>query len=85
MGEQTLVIGALPAAAPTPTLMVQWGNWVGLACTVFLTLLAVTALLPRWQPHPAASAMAGKNVTPQSSTVAVLPLAARISAASTPA
>ncbi|RTL00713.1 MAG: apolipoprotein N-acyltransferase, partial [Neisseriaceae bacterium] len=65
MGEQTLVIGALPAAAPTPTLMVQWGNWVGLACTLFLTLLAVTALLPRWQPHPAASDMAGKNVTPQ--------------------
>ena len=80
MGEQTLVIGALPAAPPAPTLMVQWGNWVGLACTLFLTLLAVTALLPRWQPHPAASDMAGKNVTPQSGTVAVLPLAARISA-----
>jgi apolipoprotein N-acyltransferase len=44
MGTRTLVIGELPippAGAGAPrTLMVAWGDWVGLACAAFLLLLA---------------------------------------------
>lgn len=80
LAEQTLVIGALPTAAPPMTLMVKWGDWVGLMCGVFLTLLAVTALLPRWQPHAAATSATGRNWASQPGSVVILPLAARICA-----
>lgn len=80
MGEQTLVVGALPTAAPAATLMVKWGDWAGLVCGVFLTLLAVTAMLPRWQTHVAAAGATGRNWSTRPGAVAILPPAARISA-----
>ncbi|HYD79144.1 MAG TPA: apolipoprotein N-acyltransferase [Paucimonas sp.] len=79
-GERMLVVGSVPAGTPPRTLMVAWGNWVGLAGTVFLMLLGVTAAFS-WlstrrveeEPEPAA-AMAFPV------TVAVLPPAARLTA-----
>jgi apolipoprotein N-acyltransferase len=39
MGDRTLVIGDLPTREPPRTLMLVWGDWVGLAGAVFLVLL----------------------------------------------
>lgn len=49
LGEKTLVVGALPANARADTLLVRWGDWMGLVSAIFLALLAITALLPRRQ------------------------------------
>lgn len=43
MGERTLVVGEVPVHEPPTTLMVAWGDWVGLAGAAFLVLLAATA------------------------------------------
>ncbi|MBB3121833.1 apolipoprotein N-acyltransferase [Pseudoduganella violacea] len=47
MGEPALVIADLPLRHPAPTLMVRWGDWVGLAASAFLLLLA-TRSMPIW-------------------------------------
>lgn len=78
MGERTLVIGALPAGTPPLTLMVMWGDWVGLVCAAFLTLLAVTAVLPRWRPHMGEGGQALIAWSGRHANVTVLPPAARI-------
>ncbi len=46
MNERTLVIDALPAPEPEPTLMVRWGDWAGAAGLVFLVVLALS---PAWR------------------------------------
>lgn len=38
MGDQALLVGAVPIRAPPATLMVRWGNWVGNAALAFLGL-----------------------------------------------
>ena len=43
MGERTLVVGDVPVREAPHTLMVAWGDWVGLAGIVFLALLAAAA------------------------------------------
>ena len=48
MGSRTLVVGDLPVRAPPMTLMVKWGNWVGLVASAFLALLAAIALFQRF-------------------------------------
>lgn len=78
IGERTLVIGALPAGTPPLTLMVMWGDWVGLACAAFLTLLAVTAVLPRWRPHADEGDLPAIDWAGQHANVTILPLTARV-------
>ena len=76
MGEPALVIADVMVRQPAPTLMVRWGDWVGMAATAFLLLLAARAALRAWSPAhvpgttPAAMAWPAK--------VAVLPPAARL-------
>jgi apolipoprotein N-acyltransferase len=45
IGERTLVIGEVPVRDPPRTLMVAWGDWVGVAALAFLALLALAAAL----------------------------------------
>ncbi|MBA5605301.1 apolipoprotein N-acyltransferase [Duganella sp. FT3S] len=49
MGEQTLVVGALPVRAPAPTLIVRWGDWVGRMAAASLVLLGVMSAFPAWR------------------------------------
>lgn len=80
MGERTLVVGSLPAQKPALTLMVLWGDWVGLVCAAFLALLAVTAVLPRWHPHAQVHGQLPVDWQTQSANVVLLPLTVRIAA-----
>ena len=80
MGERTLVIGALPVPAPSPTLMVRWGDWVGLVCAAFLSLLGVTALLPKWHPHAHLTERPQFDWQHQAAPVTLLPTPARLAA-----
>jgi len=45
MDEQTLLVGEVSVTEPPVTLMVAWGDWVGLAGCVFLALLAMIWIL----------------------------------------
>lgn len=45
MGDQAVLAGAVPARDPPPTLMVQWGDWVGRAALVLLALWVLAGLL----------------------------------------
>lgn len=78
-GERMLVVGDVPVRVPPRTLAVTWGNWVGLACTVFLVLLAVSALpgLPLRSAQDAAEPLAALAFPVK---VAVLPPVARLAA-----
>lgn len=78
MGERTLVIGDLPVRTPPRTLMVTWGDWVGLAGAAFLALLAVMAAFPSLHTHDEEEALALAATQPLSVNVAVLPPAARL-------
>ncbi len=78
MGERTLVIGDLPVQKPPRTLMVIWGDWVGLAASAFLLLLAARAAFPSWR-------FSSTETTPELAIVfpiklSVLPPAARLTA-----
>lgn len=73
IGEQTLVIAALPARTPAPTLMVRWGDWVGRAACAFLLLLTAWLVLPAARPRSVPESPAPVHV-------AVLPGAARMAA-----
>lgn len=44
MGDQAVLVGALPLRAPQPTLMLRWGDWVGRAGLALLLALLVIAL-----------------------------------------
>ncbi|WP_460842738.1 apolipoprotein N-acyltransferase [Noviherbaspirillum agri] len=79
-GQRAVVVGELPVATPSPTLIVRWGNWVGPASAAFLALLALSAAF-RALHKPEAKGM------PEPATaitfpvkVAVLPPAARVAA-----
>lgn len=83
MATRTLVIGEVPVplsgAAPPRTLMVIWGDWVGLVGAAFLVLLLVSALLPARHTL----GVSAEPVVPLPTTglpVAVLPPAARVAA-----
>lgn len=47
-GERTLVVGSVYTRETPPTLLVEWGNWVGVACLIFLGGLACATLAPTW-------------------------------------
>ncbi|MGE5451286.1 MAG: apolipoprotein N-acyltransferase [Acidobacteriota bacterium] len=76
LGERTLVMGALPVSPPKPTLMVAWGDWVGLAGMGFLVALAVVAAFPAIQVPDERDAAASSTSRP--SRVAVLTPLARL-------
>lgn len=84
MGQQTLVVGAVPVRTPPRTLVVMWGNWIGQAGLVFLSLLALmaginaVAATPLWRKYGAANAAPAIRFPLK---VAVLPPAARVAAA----
>ena len=80
MGERTLVIGDVPVGTPPRTLMVTWGNWVGLAGTAFLLLLAVTAAFPSLRTHCTEESSESAVSMTFPANVAVLPPAARLAA-----
>ncbi|MCG6118701.1 MAG: apolipoprotein N-acyltransferase [Aquimonas sp.] len=44
MGDQAVLVGALPLRDPQPTLMLRWGDWVGRAGLGFLLALVLSAL-----------------------------------------
>ncbi|MEN9866049.1 MAG: apolipoprotein N-acyltransferase [Pseudomonadota bacterium] len=92
MGQQTLVMGALPVQPVARTLMVVWGDWVGLVALIWLALLAGMALgqgiEQRISSAMAASPFWRRFLPHEASSapvfplrVAVLPPAARIAAA----
>jgi apolipoprotein N-acyltransferase len=77
VGEPALVIADLPARSPAPTLLVLWGDWVGLACCAFLLVLTVRPLSQAWRPEAeGARARLPEPAFPM--RVAVLPPAARV-------
>ncbi|SFG11053.1 apolipoprotein N-acyltransferase [Duganella sp. CF458] len=77
VGEPALVIADLPVRSPVPTLVVLWGDWVGLACCALLLVLTVRPLSQAWQPQgEGAKARVPQPAFPM--RVAVLPPAARI-------
>jgi len=79
VGEPAMVIADLPVRSPAPTLMVLWGEWVGLACVALLLVLTVRPLSQLWRPHgEGARAREARPAFPM--RVAVLPPAARIAA-----
>lgn len=78
MGERTLVIGDLPVRTPARTLMVRWGDWVGIAASAFLVLLAAWSVLP--SRHPQAAREPARRAMTMPANVAVLPPAARLAA-----
>ena len=79
MGEQALVVGAVSVPTVRRTLMVAWGDWVGLAATIFLVLLAVAAV-PAW--HATDTDETRKSVTTMAwpAKVYLLPPFARLTA-----
>jgi apolipoprotein N-acyltransferase len=80
LGERTLVMGDVPAHMPAHTIMVRWGNWVGLAGAALLACLVVAAILPKWR-LPAMADTSDADLTKALPVqVTVLPKAARITA-----
>ena len=87
MGEQTLVIGSVFLRPPPRTLVVMWGDWLGLAGLSFLALLLSHASLVAvassawWRRLAArqADSVAKRSAWPLN--VVVLPPAARLAAA----
>ncbi len=78
MGERTLVIKDLPVGTPARTLMVAWGDWVGLAGAAFLALIAITATFPSRHAHSTEEASSASMRFP--AKVVILPPAARLAA-----
>lgn len=80
LGERTLVMGEVPVNMPAHTIMVKWGNWVGLAGATLLALLVVAAILPKWRLPAMADTSEAAMAKAFAAQVVVLPRAARIAA-----
>lgn len=89
MGEQTLLAADVAIRTPPPTLMVLWGNWVGLAGAAFVLVLLAVALVaklpavrakPVEPAHGAANSARGHEAAFQAlpATMAVLSPGARV-------
>ncbi|NHZ81411.1 apolipoprotein N-acyltransferase [Massilia sp. CCM 8695] len=78
MGERTLVIADVPVRIPGRTLMVIWGDWVGLAAGAFLVLLAAWSALPSWRPGAVQVPASAGVAMLEPVDVAVLPPNARL-------
>ncbi|HZW13486.1 MAG TPA: apolipoprotein N-acyltransferase [Noviherbaspirillum sp.] len=79
-GERALVVGDVPVSPPPRTLMVTWGNWVGLVATTFLALLAVAAAFRTLRKPSTEEAPEPAAAMTFPIKVAVLPPAARLAA-----
>ena len=77
MGARALVIGEVPAPVPQRTLMVRWGNWVAMAGTAFLVLLASIAIWPLRTKHGNQGTQAFAGITFPVNVV-LLPTTARL-------
>jgi apolipoprotein N-acyltransferase len=80
MGERTLVLAGVPVRTPAPTLMVRWGDWVGLAATACLVALAAWSACPSRRPDVAPGLAPVGSPLAFPVDVAVLPRTARIAA-----
>jgi apolipoprotein N-acyltransferase len=78
MGEPTLVVAEVPLRAPAPTLMVLWGDWVGLAACAALAALAACSAFPAWRSHAVDAPHATRRALVLPVAVAVLAPAARL-------
>ena len=78
MGQRTLVIADVAVRSPAPTLMVLWGDWVGLAASAFLVLLAAWSVHPSRRLGAAHQPASAKLAASEPAKVALLPPAARI-------
>jgi apolipoprotein N-acyltransferase len=81
MGERTLVVGEVPVREPPPTLVVRWGDWVGLAGAAFLALLGAGMAWRRWRPGGAAPPATDEPRSALPAQVSLLPPLARAAAA----
>ncbi len=77
-GQPALVIADLPVRTPAPTLMVLWGDWVGLACSAVLLVLAARSASQAWWPRRGTGASDAPPAPVFPMRAAVLPLAARV-------
>ncbi len=78
MGARTLVVGELPVPAPGATIMVRWGDWVGLVGVAGLLLMAAVALLPALPRQGIAGSAVDALIFP--ADMAVLPPGVRLAA-----
>jgi len=79
-GAPALVIADLPVRQPVPTLMVLWGDWVGLAAAAFLLVLAAARLPLAWRGRGLQGGTEGAAGMPFPVRVAILPAPARLTA-----
>lgn len=77
VGEPALVIADLPVRSPAPTLMVLWGDWVGLASCGLLLVLALRVAGLVWRPG-GIRGDAGPVAPEFPVRAAVLPVTARV-------
>ena len=80
MGERTLLIGDVPVGTPPRTLMVIWGDWVGLAGTAFLLLLAATAAFASLRTNCAEESSESSVAMTFPAKISLLPPTARLAA-----
>lgn len=80
IGERTLVIAEVAVRTPPRTLMVLWGDWVGLAASAFLLLLAAWSAAARLRPRAAPQEAPAALAMGRQAGVAVLPPAVRLAA-----
>ncbi|GAB2838347.1 hypothetical protein GCM10027277_01530 [Pseudoduganella ginsengisoli] len=78
MGQPALVIADMPVRQPKPTLMVLWGDWVGVAGAGFLLLLAIVTLMPAPRTLADEAPLAALPLAVFPMKVAVLPPGARL-------
>lgn len=77
-GEPALVIADVPVRSPAPTLMLRWGDWVGLAALAVLLVLAAGPLAALCRPAPAGGPETPRKEPVWPLRVAVLTPGARI-------
>ena len=77
IGQAALAVADLTVRPPAPTLMVRWGDWVGLAAAGFLLLLIVRATMRAWLPDAAHAPASAPPAMAWPINVAVLPPPAR--------
>ncbi|HEU5294763.1 MAG TPA: apolipoprotein N-acyltransferase [Burkholderiaceae bacterium] len=80
MGQRTLVIGDVPVRDPPRTVMVAWGDWVGLAGAAFVVLMAAAAAWRMGRVRVAQEEPASVQAATIPAEVIVLPRAARFAA-----
>jgi len=78
MGERTLVVGELPVPVPPRTLMVAWGDWVGLAGCLLLAWLTLLAASSRWRKRRGNAEPTPAVATSFPTDAFVLPATARV-------